>query len=56
MEENQQLCTTELASETAEINDTPLCEELEPDTKHRRKNKWKLKQERVANDLQLLDG
>ncbi|MFM8405050.1 MAG: hypothetical protein ACKOAA_04170 [Actinomycetota bacterium] len=43
MEENQQLCTTELASETAEINHTPLCEELEPDTKHEAKNKWNLK-------------
>jgi hypothetical protein len=43
LEENQQLCTTELTSETAEINDTPLCEELEPDAKHRQKNKWKLK-------------
>jgi hypothetical protein len=56
LEKNQQLRTTELASETAEINHTPLCEELEPNTKHERKNKWKLKHERVANDLQLLDG
>jgi len=36
---NQQLRTTELASETAEINHTPLCEELEPDAKHGVKSK-----------------
>jgi len=52
---NQQLCTTELASETAEINHTPLCEELEPGTKHGSKNKWKLRLKRVANDLQLFN-
>jgi hypothetical protein len=31
---NQQLRKTELASETAEINHTPLCEELGLDAKH----------------------
>ena len=34
MVEDQQLRTTELTSETAEINYTPLCEELELDAKH----------------------
>jgi len=34
MVEDQQLRTTELTSETAEINDTPLCEELGLDAKH----------------------
>jgi hypothetical protein len=52
---NQQLRTTELASETAEINHAPLCEVLVPNAKHGRKNKWIMKQERVANDLQLFD-
>jgi len=34
MVENQQLRTTELTSETAEINHAPLCEELGLDAKH----------------------
>jgi hypothetical protein len=34
MVEDQQLRTTELTSETAEINYTPLCEVLGLDTKH----------------------
>jgi len=52
---NQQLRTTELASETAEINYTPLCEELEPDDKHGVKSKRKKAWKRVANSLQLFD-
>jgi hypothetical protein len=52
---NQQLRTTELASETAEINHTPLCEELEPDAKHGVKSKRKKAWKRVANGLQLFD-
>jgi len=52
---NQQLRTTELASETAEINHTPLCEELEPDAKHGMKNKRNTASKRVANSLQLFD-
>jgi len=31
---NQQLRKTKLASKAAEINHTPLCEELELDAKH----------------------
>jgi len=52
---NQQLRTTELASETAKINHTPLCEELEPDAKHGLKDKRIKALKRVANYLQLFD-
>jgi hypothetical protein len=52
---DQQLRTTELASETAEINHAPFCEELEPDAKHGRKNKRNPVMKRVANYLQLFD-
>ncbi len=52
MVEDQQLRTTELTSETAEINYTPLGKELVSHKEHGAKNKEAQHIMRVANYLQ----